>query len=72
MVNTVRDGQKVVPTCSECGCRLEDKGGVWLHFLNWDHTKDARGCKCKNLNKSWMKTVSGFQRYITFTNVTEY
>jgi hypothetical protein len=73
MVNEIRDGKRVVPTCIECGCRLDIKAeGFLQHFLSKDHTTDARGCKCKHLNKSWMKTQNGWTYYITFTSVVGY
>lgn len=78
MASYKTDGQydklyKTWPTCSECDCRLTSGiPGVWFHFLNNDRTKDARGCKCKNLNKSWIETSSGLQKYFTFTNIAEY
>jgi hypothetical protein len=69
---TVRDGQIIWPNCTECGCRLKNRGEIWSHFLNWNRTADARGCKCKNLNKSWVNLSDGFHRFLTFTNIVEY
>lgn len=63
----VRNGQKVWPTCPDCGCRLQivDDGPKYIlwHFLGkvthvslteqkW-HT-DARGCKCPSLVDFWI------------------
>lgn len=53
-MQTVRNGQKVWPTCPSCGCRLEvgtkTYGGYHhaIHFgaLNTKGLVDARGCKC--------------------------
>jgi len=45
----VRDGQKVVPTCPKCECRLEKQAnGDYTHFMKWANwiAKDARGCSC--------------------------
>jgi hypothetical protein len=52
---TVRDGQKVWPTCPECGCRLRNLSGFILtHFHNdEDEEHDARGCKCPLVNEMW-------------------
>jgi hypothetical protein len=72
MVNTVRDGKAVEPTCPSCGCRLNNRGGILMHFLNWDHTTDARGCKCKHLNHSWMQIAGKWSSYAKFTNIAEY
>jgi len=63
MVNMVRDGQLVAVACSECGCRLEQmEDGHWRHFGVKFTGKDARGCKCPNVNlpgsfNSWNKDV---------------
>lgn len=65
MVRTVRDGKKVVPTCSECGCRLEDTGyGDWVHFghiTNYLSDTDARGCKCSLVNMRFVKFADGWK-----------
>jgi len=54
---TVRDGQRVWPTCPECGCRLQKLSGFLLtHFHNEDEDKeeyDARGCKCSLVHEIW-------------------
>lgn len=56
----VRNGQKVWPTCPECGCRLDivDDGAVYF-FWHFTHRynpwyQDARGCKCSNLFEHWV------------------
>jgi hypothetical protein len=66
MVNTIRDGQKVWPYCTECGCRLmlypHDDEWTWVtHYgegQSWfTLERDARGCICSLVNKaSWIKT----------------
>ena len=47
----VRNGQRVVPTCPECGCRLDEKAwGSYFHFIGkYDGkvTRDAAGHVCK-------------------------
>ena len=52
----VRNGQRVVPTCPECGCRLEIfENGMFVtlrHFWG-SPEKDARGCICKGLDLEW-------------------
>jgi hypothetical protein len=54
---TVRDNQKVWPTCPECGCRLNTDAfafmaeWVGLSHFGTDKEKDARGCKCSLVNK---------------------
>jgi transcription initiation factor TFIIIB Brf1 subunit/transcription initiation factor TFIIB len=44
----VRDGQRVLVTCSSCGCRLDSTsvgGGVeWYHYGRLGG-RDARGCR---------------------------
>jgi len=47
----VRDSQRVVPTCTECGCRLEQRdSGMWMHYgtqiPNTFVDADSRGHKC--------------------------
>jgi hypothetical protein len=60
MVNVVRDGQKVWPTCPECGCRLNiEVMEEWtcLSHFGMDSEKDARGCICVLFDKNyWTKT----------------
>lgn len=41
----VKNGKQVVPTCSECGCRLFVMQGAMAHFYG-DTEYDARGCLC--------------------------
>lgn len=41
----VRDGQLVVPTCDECGCRLGQFEDMWYHFYG-DTKRDAKGHLC--------------------------
>lgn len=57
-MKTVRNGQKVWPYCSECGCRLEIfENGMFVslrHFGSFD--KDARGHKCSKLDLEWTHT----------------
>jgi len=63
----VRNGQKVWPTCPDCGCRLQiiNDGPNYMlwHFLGkitnvspthqiWE--TDARGCKCMSLVEFWI------------------
>lgn len=53
-MRVVRDGQLVVPSCPDCGCRLEKfhstllKGQAYRHFDGYPN-RDARGCNCKYL-----------------------
>lgn len=57
MVNMVRDGKKVWPTCPECGCRYEitkmaspswnDDGWTLAHFEGETEDRDARGHLCE-------------------------
>ncbi len=46
----VRDGQQVVPTCEECGCRLAEFEDMLYHYEG-DDTHDARGCLCSLYNE---------------------
>lgn len=60
MVNIVRDGQKVWPTCPECGCRLNlgfmEEFTCLFHFGESSEI-DARGCSCSLLHKFfWVDT----------------
>jgi len=69
MVNLVRDGKKIWPTCEECGCRLqkspsESNVPLILNHFGSDPHQDARGCRCKNLWLGWL--VMG-ETYITLT-----
>lgn len=58
MVNNIRNGQKVWPTCSECGCRLKiitPNKGIWEGALFLNHfegvdNRDARGCICADID----------------------
>lgn len=62
-MQTVRDGKKVWPYCSECGCRLNKVAeGVLTHFQG-TYIKDARGCICKEYRFIWYGEVK-----ITNTN----
>ena len=59
MVNLIRDGQKVWPYCTECGCRLNlavMEEWTWLfHYGNGE--KDARGCNCSLVAQNlWVET----------------
>jgi hypothetical protein len=54
MVKYMRDGIKVWPYCSDCGCRLNITKGPWESEYRLTHfglsgTVDARGCKCPKL-----------------------
>lgn len=43
----VRDGQLVVPTCPDCGCRLRKiKDTIYEHWYESFTKKDARGHSC--------------------------
>ena len=62
MVNLVREGRRVWPTCSECGCRLDisvvDEWACLTHF-GLEDEKDARGCFCPIVNqRTWVITRS--------------
>jgi len=51
MVKFMRDGLKVWPYCSECGCRLNIRstamrGEMALSHFGMHPVKDARGCIC--------------------------
>ena len=51
MVKFMRDGLKVWPYCSDCGCRLNlirrtNPNEVMLLHFGMSPTKDARGCVC--------------------------
>jgi hypothetical protein len=49
----VRDGKKVAPSCSDCGCRLEVLENhmfvTMRHFYGFDG-RDAWGCKCPSVD----------------------
>lgn len=47
----VRDGQRVVPTCPECGCRVAEFESMWYHFYTGGF-RDARGCICPLYDKA--------------------
>jgi hypothetical protein len=55
VIQLVRDGQKVWPTCPECGCRLEILENYL--FVTLRHfglgRKDARGCACSYIDDEW-------------------
>jgi hypothetical protein len=55
MTTMVLDGQKVVPTCIECGCRLQEiSPNYWVHFGTHPFLLvDARGCKCNLVHHSF-------------------
>jgi hypothetical protein len=69
MVQFVREGQRVWPTCPECGCRLDTQGDTFLpdddliltHFDGPSY-KDARGHKCALLNAVWLWSPSQVMR----------
>jgi len=51
MAEFMRDGVKVWPYCSDCGCRLNIVPGNYSNEVTLVHfgmspTKDARGCIC--------------------------
>lgn len=56
-METVRNGQRVWPFCSECGCRLEIfENNIFVtlrHFWGNQITQDARGCRCSKINLEW-------------------
>lgn len=49
----VREGKKVWPTCTECGCRLnvEESGKVY-HY--GEGPKDAKGHTCSLVSTAWI------------------
>lgn len=60
-MNSVRNGQKVAPTCPECGCRL---GYIWfdnlyVHYmsteswLSFNPTRDAKNHLCSMVGYIW-------------------
>ena len=58
----VKDGKRVAPTCSECGCRLRthDDGSL-SHFMgpmkyDGSYAIDAKGHKCGLLTVFWVTT----------------
>lgn len=55
---SVREGKKVWPFCSDCGCRINKE--TWYHFGDGEFffsEKDARGCKCPSLS---INLIAGF------------
>ena len=54
-VFTVRNGQRVWPTCPECGCRLEYlENGMFINLLHFGlGPKDARGHACSYIDDEW-------------------
>jgi len=53
---TIRDGRRVWPYCSECGCRLEIfENDVFLTFRHFGSSEnlDARGCLCSRISLEW-------------------
>lgn len=62
----VRNGQKVWPYCSECGCRLAisktiNDEALLCHWGSYD--TDMRGCVCSLVNKTY---------YVSLKQVLEY
>lgn len=60
MVNYIRDGKLVWPTCPECGCRLDmyamEEWTDCMHF-GPNNMVDARGCFCSLVNEHlWIET----------------
>lgn len=62
-MKSVRDGKRVWPYCSECGCRLAiDKNNFYTvdgyHLLNhWSGIgwhEDARGHTCPKFYRTWL------------------
>lgn len=57
-METVRDGQKVWPYCSRCGCRLQlsylfkEKNTVIAYHYYGSFDTDSRGHKCKSVFES--------------------
>lgn len=57
----VRDGKRVWPYCSDCGCRLRyakksDSEFVFWHFGvdSFNRIEDQRGHYCKSIGKQWI------------------
>ena len=55
----VRNGQRVVPTCPTCGCRLHKAfDGLYTHFYtpnpDGSISQDAQGHQCINLHIGWL------------------
>lgn len=63
-MKTVRDGQKVWPYCSDCGCRLEihhafqytDQHHILYTHYGGDQDRDSRGHTCKSVDKLWISS----------------
>jgi hypothetical protein len=62
-MKTVRNGQKVWPYCSDCGCRLEvnwvfenteQEHALVVHFYDGIINKDARGHSCSLVDKMYL------------------
>jgi hypothetical protein len=58
MTTMILGGQKVVPTCTHCGCRLQEiRDNYWTHFGTHPWLLvDARGCKCPLVHNSFHLT----------------
>lgn len=63
----VRDGQRVAPTCPECGCRLHSIGSkerpAFSHF--YGYRADAQGHNCKYLSVLWLTNEENKTRGIS-------
>lgn len=58
-METVREGQLVAPFCPECGCRLHYLDHMedlyHLNHFKGEKGRDARGCLCSLVNKTWLE-----------------
>lgn len=75
-MKTVRDGRKVWPYCTECGCRLEIDQ-VAAYYFEGHHTLahfnggwgknswvDARGHSCSKITNKWIVPFKVVEEYI--------
>jgi len=53
-VYEVRNGQRVWPTCPDCGCRLEFlENGMFINLRHFGWPVDAKGHKCEYIDDEW-------------------
>lgn len=68
MTYQVRDGKQVVPTCPECGCRLDSPyfPEQYFHFVSgYGDSKDAKGHRCKYIAHHFM-----FKRGVAYVDTS--
>jgi len=66
----VRDGQIVVPTCHDCGCRLQhanftdSEGKIEFNHYYGNGERDARGCICPSVDNAFFFDSEKVENFI--------